>query len=125
MILVDTSVWIRHLRSGDSHLASLLADNRVMIHPMVIGELACGHLRDREQLLGDLRSLPTAPVPANGHVLLFLEVYQLMGRGIGYIDINLLAAAALAGPVRLWTSDRRLLNAATEIGLEYTPPSPN
>lgn len=119
MILVDTSVWIDHLRGVESRLSSLLSDNRVLAHPMVIGELACGNLRNRAELLSLLSGLPSAPVAADAEVLTFIDRHRLMGRGIGYIDAHLLTAAALASPSFLWTSDRRLGEMAERLGVAY------
>ncbi|MBM5823695.1 MAG: type II toxin-antitoxin system VapC family toxin [Cyanobacteria bacterium K_Offshore_surface_m2_011] len=116
MILVDTSVWVDHLRSGLPRLATRLQDGEVLIHPWVIGELACGHLRHRGQVLGLLQGLPAAMVARDEEVLLLIEREQLMGRGIGYVDVHLLASARLSR-CRLWTQDRRLAAVAEEQGL--------
>ncbi len=118
MILVDTSVWIDHLRRGDAHLMATLLAGHVLIHPWVIGEIACGTLRERGQVLDLLRSLPLSPVALEDEVLFFIEQYALMGRGIGYVDIHLLASAQLAG-ARLWTRDKRLAAVANELGVAY------
>ncbi len=118
MILVDTSVWIDHLRRGDAHLMATLLAGHVLIHPWVIGEIACGTLRERGQVLDLLRSLPLSPVALEDEELFFIEQYALMGRGIGYVDIHLLASAQLAG-ARLWTRDKRLVVVANELGVAY------
>lgn len=118
MILVDTSVWIDHLRRGDAHLMATLLAGHVLIHPWVIGEIACGTLRERGQVLDLLRSLSLSPVALEDEVLFFIEQYELMGRGIGYVDIHLLASAQLAG-ARLWTRDKRLVVVANELGMSY------
>lgn len=118
MILVDTSVWIDHLRRGDAHLMATLLAGHVLIHPWVIGEIACGTLRERGQVLDLLRSLSLSPVALEDEVLFFIEQYALMGRGIGYVDIHLLASAQLAG-ARLWTRDKRLVVVANELGMSY------
>ena len=122
MTLADTSVWINHLRANDPALAKLLEDNQVVMHPMVIGELACGNLRDRERVLDLLKELPQIPVSDDVEVLFLIERHRLMGRGIGYIDAHLLAAASLADTVTLWTEDRRLHGAAAALGLAYQSP---
>ncbi len=83
MILADTSVWIDHLRNGDSVLESLLDQNEILMHPMVVGELACGNLRDREEYLGFLTNLPQMPLASHQEVLSLIERNQLMGQGIG------------------------------------------
>ena len=119
MTLADTSVWINHLRANDPALVELLEDNQVVMHPMVIGELACGNLRDRERVLDLLKDLPQIPVAEDGEVLFLIERHRLMGRGIGYIDAHLLAAASLTDTVTLWTEDRRLEGAAAALGLAY------
>jgi predicted nucleic acid-binding protein len=120
VILVDTSVWIDHLRSGLPELASLLERGQVLYHPFVRGELACGNLRDRGEVLELLGRLPAAPVASDDEALAFIERRGLMGRGIGYVDVHLLAAVALSGTARLWTRDRRLENVAGELGLSVT-----
>jgi predicted nucleic acid-binding protein len=116
LILVDTSVWVDHLRSGVPLLANLLQEGEVLIHPWVIGEIACGNLRNRQQVLDLLLGLPTALVASDSEVLLLIERGNLMGRGIGYVDANLLAAAKLSRS-GLWTQDRRLAALAQEQGL--------
>ena len=117
MILVDTSVWVEHLRHGLPRLATLLQEGEVLIHPWVIGELACGNLRNRQQVLELLQGLPVATVASDAEVLLLIERDRLMGRGIGYVDVHLLASARLSY-CRLWTQDRRLAAVAHEQGLE-------
>ena len=116
MILVDTTVWVEHLRRGLPSLATLLQEGEVLIHPWVIGELACGNLRNRQQVLELLQGLPMATVASDAEVLLLIERDRLMGRGIGYVDAHLLAAARLSH-CRLWTQDRRLAAVALEQGL--------
>lgn len=121
MILVDTSVWINHLRSEVFHLSDLLDDDQVVMHPMVVGELACGNLRDRANVLETLLDLPGMLTAFADEVLVFIERNRLMGRGIGYVDMNLLASVALDETVRLWAVDRRLHGAAVDLGLAYEP----
>lgn len=121
MTLVDTSVWVDHLRGAETRLSPLLHDNQVLVQPMVVGELACGILRNRDEVLSLLGGLPQAPMAADQEVLAFIEHHQLMGRGIGYIYAHLLAAAALASPSRLWSSDSRLMEAAIDLGLAEHP----
>jgi len=117
MVLVDTSVWIDHLRVGETSLASLLNNSQVLVHPFVTGELACGNLADRSNLLKLLRNLPQASVATLEEVLFFIEHNGLMGRGIGFIDAHLLAATALGGRARLWTRDKRLARIAEGLNL--------
>lgn len=119
MILVDTTVWIDHLRSGETALAAALEDGRVLMHPFVLGELACGTLKNRDEVLDLLGNLPAAPTATDPEVLGLIERRALMGRGIGYIDVHLLASAALADVGRLWTRDRRLAAVATELELAF------
>lgn len=116
MILVDTSVWIDHLRVTDRQLTRLLLDEAVLCHPFVVGELACGALSPRSEILGLLRNLTQAPVVEHEEVLAFLRFHALMGSGLGWIDVHLLASAKLAGE-RLWTRDRRLAQAARRLGI--------
>jgi predicted nucleic acid-binding protein len=116
VILVDTSVWVEHLRRGLPRLAMLLQEGKVLIHPWVIGELACGNLRNRADVLELLQGLPAAVVASDQEVLLLIEQDQLMGLGIGYVDAHLLASAKLSH-TKLWTQDRRLAALAQERGL--------
>lgn len=122
MILVDTSVWVDHLRSGGTPLAGLLVEGRVCIHRMIIGELACGNLRDRETILRLLSQLPKVAEATHDEVMRFIEIHQLMGRGIGYIDMHLLTAASLDNGVRLWTRDKRLTGVTVDMGLGFPEP---
>ena len=117
MILVDTSVWVDHLRTGEPRLAASLTAGSVCIHPFVIGELACGNLRNRRAVLSLLAELPTVPTATDAEALGFIEHRTLMGRGIGYVDLHLLASAALSTTARLWTHDKRLATVAAELAL--------
>jgi len=117
MILVDTSVWINHLRNNDPHLVRLLTKNSVLGHPFVRGELALGNLRQREEILTALDNLPQAPVVFTNEVNYFIEKLALYGLGIGLIDVHLLASTRLLGNARLWTQDKRLLAAASRLNL--------
>ncbi len=119
MILVDTSVWVDHLRRGDDGLVSLLNDAQVITHPFVIGELACGNLNNRTEVLSRLKDLPVIPTATDSEALFFIERRKLMGRGIGYVDAHLLAATALSSSTRLWTRDRSLLAVAVSLELAY------
>ena len=123
MTLVDTSVWVEHLRRGLPRLASLLQDGEVLIHPWVIGELACGNLRNRSQVLELLQGLPAATVAGDAEVLHLIENDRLMGRGIGYVDAHLLASARLSH-CRLWTQDRRWAAVAQVQGIAVGMPGP-
>lgn len=119
MILVDTSVWIDHLRQRDPILVDALDGGRVLMHPFVIGELACGCLAKRDEVLDLLARLPAAPVATNPETRHFIDRHRLMGRGIGYIDVHLLAATALSGEARLWTRDKRLVTIAVDLRLAW------
>ena len=117
MILVDTSVWVDHLRKGSTRLNSLLLNAAVLVHPFVIGELACGNLHDRDRILSLLGDLPASKVARDQGVLFFIEQNDLMGQGIGYIDAHLLASASLSSSASLWTVDRKLNIVAVQLGL--------
>ena len=117
MILVDTSVWIDHLRVNEPSLVHLLMQNSVLCHPFVRGELALGNLRQREVILTALGNLPQAPVAFTDEVNFFIETYSLFGLGIGLIDTHLLASTQLSGNTRLWTRDKRLLAVAMRLNL--------
>lgn len=120
MVLVDTSVWVGHFRSGDTRLVALLNGNQVLTHPMVIGELACGNLRNRSDTLTRLKDLPKAFVASDEVALSFIERHKLMGRGIGYIDAHLLVSTALDAS-SLWTLDNRLMSVAMDLHIAYLP----
>jgi predicted nucleic acid-binding protein len=116
MILADTSVWVDHLRRGNAELAQLLGEGQVLCHPFVIGELACGSLQKRTEILGLLTALPTAHVAEHDEVLLLVSARRLHGRGLGWIDAHLLGSAFLSGCV-LWTLDKALSTAARSLGV--------
>lgn len=118
MILVDTSVWIDHLRKNDRHLQFLLYEGEVVCHSLVIGELVCGNLKNRQEIISLLQSLPMAPQIEFDEYLYFIERYKLYGKGIGFIDVHLLASAKLAQTL-LWTLDKRLKSAAIELEINY------
>ena len=117
MILVDTSIWVAHFRSGDAELARGLDAGEVLSHRFVIGELAMGNLRDRATILGALRRLPTATAATDDEVLAFVERHSLHGLGVGYVDAHLLASVRLTRDARLWTADRRLQEIAARMGV--------
>jgi predicted nucleic acid-binding protein len=119
VILVDTSVWVEHLRFGNARLVQELDGGRVLTHPFVVGELACGTFRNRREVLDLLGRLPSAPIATHVEALDFLERRALMGRGVGFVDVHLLASAALAAPARLWTRDRRLAAIALDLELAW------
>jgi predicted nucleic acid-binding protein len=116
VILVDTSVWIRHFATTEPRLAGLLEDGQVMVHPFVIGELACGTLRKRQEILSLLDRLDSVAVASDGETRRLIERRRLMGRGLGWVDVHLLASCLLAG-VPLWSLDRRLVRVAEMLEL--------
>jgi predicted nucleic acid-binding protein len=117
VILVDTSVWVDHLRLASAILTELLDDGQVLGHPFVLGELALGNVRQRDALLSDLRELPQAVVAEDHEIIRLIDREALLGRGIGYVDAHLLAAARLTAGSKLWTRDRRLQAVAIQLGL--------
>jgi predicted nucleic acid-binding protein len=117
VILVDTSVWVDHLRAGEPALVHLLDHGLVLAHPWVTGELALGHLSQRQDILGLLTGLPSAEIATDAEVLGLIEAEQLYGLGIGYVDAQLLAATRLTADARLWTADKRLAVVARRLGL--------
>lgn len=120
MILVDTSVWVDHLRHSDETLAQLLTQGQVYIHPMITGELACGHLQNREQLIVLWQNLPCSVEASHKEAMLFVESHQLMGKGIGFVDVHLLASARLTANTQLWTRDKRLADVAQSLGIAFS-----
>jgi len=119
MILVDTSVWIDHLRSPEMKLIDLLHAGDVLMHPMVIGELACGNLRDRSRRLKDWAELPRIPELAHEEVISLIETNGLVARGIGFIDAHLLCATLRHDGASLWTRDPRLKRASESCGVAF------
>jgi predicted nucleic acid-binding protein len=119
VILVDTSVWVGHLRKSDPALSDALNAGRVLVHPFVIGELACGRLKNRAEILELMRALPRVPVATDDEALEFIERHGLMGRGVGYVDVHVLAGAALAAAARLWTHDGKLAAVAADLSLDH------
>jgi predicted nucleic acid-binding protein len=116
LILADTSVWVDHLRRGDAQLVELLERAAVLMHPFVVGEIACGNLVDRPSILELLQDLPAAAVADGDEVLGFIERHGLHGKGIGYVDVHLLASVVLTDGARLWTRDKRLRAVAQALG---------
>lgn len=119
MVLVDTSVWVDHLRAGDVMLVALLQTGRVCCHPMVLGELACGNLQNRNQVLGLLQDMSTCVEATHDEVLQMIDRNALMGKGIGFVDAHLLGSCMLTSETQLWSRDKRLASIAQAIGLGY------
>src|SRR5262245_14097398 len=120
MLLVDTSVWVDHFRRGNAGLRQQLEDGNVACHPFVIGELACGSLQNRAEILSLMARLPKAETADHDEVLQFVEQFQLMSRGVGWIDMHLLASAALSD-LRIWTLDGRMGKAAEIVDMRHLP----
>ncbi len=118
MVLVDISIWVTHLRQGSRQLENLLLDAEVMCHPFIIGELACGNLKNRNEIISLLHSLPMAPTIEFDEFLFFIDQNHLMGKGVGFVDVHLLASAQLAG-VSLWTAEKSLKSAADQLELTF------
>jgi predicted nucleic acid-binding protein len=118
MVLVDTSVWVEHLRSGKTGLESLLNNGSVVCHLFIVGELACGNLSNRVEILSLLQALPLANHAEHEEVMHFIDNYSLMGKGLGYIDMHLLVSAILT-KVPIWTLDKKLREVSSKLGLEY------
>ncbi len=120
MILVDTSIWISHFRKKNALFSQLLLDEKILIHPWIIGELACGNFKNRKEILLLLNSLPQAQRVEQTEILFFIEKQKLMGKGLGFIDIHLLASA-LVSDALLWTEDRNLQKATQQLNAIYKP----
>ena len=120
MILVDTSVWIDHLHSPEAHLRKLLDAREVLMHGMVVGEISCGQLRNRDGVLGSLSDLPTIRECKHTEVRLMIERRALMGRGISFVDAHLLCSVLAEPGTVLWTRDTRLRRIADDLGVAYS-----
>ena len=118
MVLVDTSVWVSFLRHGNSRLQELLHDSKVVSHPFIIGELACGNISNRAEIISLMQSLPMLDAVEHEELLLFIEHNKMMGTGLGFVDVHLLAAAMLAG-IPLWTQDNKLKKAYSRLNIDF------
>jgi len=118
MVIVDTSVWISHLRDGNPGLENLLYEGEVVCHPFIVGELACGNIKNRDEILSLLQSLPMAVSAGYDEMLQFIQCNDLMGKGLGYIDVHLLASAVLTD-VTIWTLDKKLKLVSSAMGIAY------
>ena len=119
-ILVDTSVWIKHLRESDKILIRLLEQGLVASHPFIIGELACGGIKNRHEIIGLLNDLPSTDVLDHYEILEFIEYRQIMNKGLGYVDVHLLGSA-LVSETPLWTFDKALREVADQLSIAYDP----
>jgi predicted nucleic acid-binding protein len=118
MVLVDTSVWIDHFRRANADLAQLLLDQQVLCHRFVIGELACGHLVNRKQILTDLSALPQVQEATHEEAFAFVDRHALHGSGVGWVDVHLLASCLLSR-VRIWSRDKPVRRAAQVLSILY------
>ena len=118
MVLVDTSVWVSHLRAGEPHLKELLLNSEVVCHPFIVGELACGQIKNRSEILTLLQALPVARMAEHEEILRFIQAQHLMGVGLGLVDVHLLAAAFLS-MAPLWTIDKHLKAASRKLNIDY------
>jgi len=116
MILVDTSVWVDHFRNGNAELQNLLRNNEVLMHPFIVGELSCGTMRNRKEILRLLQELPEACVAEHDEVLRLVESRRIWGHGVGWVDVHLLASALLSRST-IWTLDRQLFRLASSLKL--------
>ncbi len=114
-VLVDTSIWVDHLHRGEPRLQKLLSSGQVASHPFVIGELACGNLSNRNEILRLLSELPSVTLATNEEAMHLIETHKLGGKGLGWIDVHLLASALLSR-IPLWTGDRKLAAIAASLG---------
>ena len=117
-ILVDTSVWVNHLRKNDENLANLLGQGRVACHPFIIGELACGGIKNRDEILGLLNDLPSTDLLDHYDIMDFIEYRKIMNKGLGYVDVHLLGSA-LVSETPLWTFDKALKKIAKQLSIDY------
>ena len=120
MVIVDTAVWIDHIRRPLAPLAQLLAEGEIVQHPMITGEIALGSIKPREALLRFLQLLPSTLISTDADVLVFIDEQRLFGTGIGYVDAHLLAAC-INGGHKLWTRDKRLAAQADRLAVSYEP----
>lgn len=119
LVLADTSIWITHFREGQKHLVDLLEQGLVACHPHIVGELACGSLKNRNEIIQLLEALPMANVLEHVEIMEFIESRKLMSIGIGYVDVHLLGSSLLSN-TPLWTRDKSLIKAATSLNICYS-----
>jgi predicted nucleic acid-binding protein len=119
MVLVDTSVWVSHLRHGNPKLQEMLQEGKVVSHPFIIGELTCGNISNRVEIISLMQSLPMLDIVEHEELLLFIEHNKMMGTGLGFVDVHLMAAAILAG-IPLWTQDKSLKQACSRLSIDFS-----
>jgi predicted nucleic acid-binding protein len=119
MVLVDTSVWVSHLRHGNPKLQEMLQEGKVVSHPFIIGELTCGKISNRVEIISLMQSLPMLDIVEHEELLLFIEHNKMMGTGLGFVDVHLMAAAILAG-IPLWTQDKKLRQACSRLSIDFS-----
>jgi len=118
LVLVDTSVWVSHLRERNQELETLLNNGDVICHPFIVGELACGNIKNRAEILGLLQLLPMVIQVEHEELLQFIDTNSLMGKGLGYVDVHLSASAVLTG-VPIWTLDKSLARINKKLNISY------
>ena len=119
MVLVDTSIWIDHFRYNNDQLVELLNGGKVFCHPFIIGELACGNIKNRKEIISYLEALPQSFQVEHVEVMIFIEKNQMMGKGLGYIDMTILASSLVTG-IPLWTLDKRLNSIANKLNISFS-----
>jgi len=119
MVLVDTSIWVWHLRQGSPRLHDLLQLSEVACHPFIVGELACGNIQNRNEIISLMQSLPMVDVIEHEEFLHFIENRHLMGKGLGFVDVHLVASALLAN-IPLWTKDKKLQKVSSSLNVNFT-----
>ena len=119
MVLIDTSVWVNHLRAGNDHLKKLLLEMRVSCHPFIVGELACGNIKNRKEFLSLIQTLPMVQSINEKEFLYFVEQNNLIGKGVGFVDVHLLASARLS-EISLWSFDKKLDRIASYLDINYS-----
>jgi len=119
MVLVDTSIWIDHFRNSNDQLVELLNDGEVFCHPFIIGELACGNIKNRKKIIAALQALPQSSIIEHNEIMIFIEKNKIIGKGLGYIDVAILASSLVTG-IPLWTLDRKLNDMATKFKINHS-----
>lgn len=119
-VLLDTSIWIRHFKESNDEVVRLLNDELIVSHEYVVAELACGSLKSREDTIGYLKALVTLPTVSINEAMILIETRALFSRGIGLVDVQLLASTLISPDTQLWTRDKRLHDVAAELGIAYT-----